>query len=301
MIYDIIHMYTSPSSHSEVLNEPSPVRNTSQRQIYQLAQQPSLNSSLPNGCSVSLVDLQDPRNYGRMGPPHQEATVCLSRVDSKASICLSPSPPSDRVPLRDNLPQGAPQVRQHHSLQPLSFQNPVYHLSNPAHCVATPSSSDNLSTESSQASRSTSDYFSIQVDGAAPPSSPHLLGGKWSNQKGDCSRLTRCTLGGGQSCTTAVAVLSQSLAAGTAHIIKVEQQSRAGGGTRTWPPSLAQSASLHNVDGSVNTELMTSGHVPQQHLTNTAENTRNSSKLPHQVQPGPGRILRQVTGHMIQV
>lgn len=293
-------MYTSPSSHSEVLNELSAVRNTSQRQI---PQQPSLNNSLPNGCSVSLVDLQVPQSYGRMGPALQEATVCLSRVDSKASICLSPSPPlpSDRVPLRDNLPQDAPQVRQHHSLQPLSFQNPVYHLSNPTHCIATPSSSDNLSTESSQASRSTSDYFSIQVDGAAPPSSPHLLGGKWSNQKVDCSSLAQCTLGGAQSCTTAVAVLCQSSAPGTAHIIKVEQQSRAGEGTGTWPPPLAQSASLHNVDGSVNTELTTSGHVPQQHLTNTAENMRNSSKLPHQVQLEPGRILSQVTGHVIQV
>lgn len=297
-------MCASPSSHREVLNELSPVRNTSQRQIPQLAQQPSLNNSLPHGCSVPLVDLQDPKNDGRVGPALQEATVCLSRVDSKASICLSPSPPSpsDRVPLRDNLPQGTPQVRQHHSLQPLSFQNPVYHLSNPAHCVAKPSSSDNLSTESSQASRSTSDYFSIQVDGAAPPSSPHLLGGEWSNQKVDCSSLAQCTLGGVQSHTTAVAVLCQSSAPGTAHIVKVEQQSRAGGGTRTWPPSLAQSASLHNVSTQcVNTELMTSCHVPQQHLNTTAENMRNSSKLPHQVQPEPGCILRRVTGHMIQV
>lgn len=314
--------------HSQVLSVQLPVSDMveppSQRQIPQLTQQPPLNiltnsagPRLPNGRSISLLDLQDANNHGPMGPPLQGATACLSGVGSKASICLS-TPPlipepvlhSDQVPPRDNQPQSAPQMRrlraavsQQHNLQPLSFQNPVYHLSNPPHCIATRSSSENLSSESSQASHSTSDEFSVQVgaiDGAPPCSSPHGLGGKWSNQKVDCSSPARCTLGGGKlPAATAIAILCQNSAAGTAHVIKVEQQSRAGGGART-PQSLTQSALPHNGDSSLNVEVMTSGPTAQQPLTYAVESTslppRNSSQLPQQVQPKPRRLLDRQQG-----
>uniref|UniRef100_A0A673JAN1 Uncharacterized protein n=1 Tax=Sinocyclocheilus rhinocerous TaxID=307959 RepID=A0A673JAN1_9TELE len=105
------------------------------------------DSPLPNGRSISLMDLQD--SYLAQGHPGpnslNEAPPRLGRVGSQASI----------VPqLRDNLPQSAPQVRrpihpslsQQRSLQPLSFQNPVYHLSN----LHPDSSSENLSTGSSR-------------------------------------------------------------------------------------------------------------------------------------------------------
>lgn len=260
---------------------------------------------LPGGRSLSLLDLQDPSKHGPMGPPLQGATACPSGLGSKASICFS-TPPlipepvlhSDQVPPRDTQPQSAAQVRR--DLQPLSFQNPVYHLSNPPHCKAPRSSSESLSSESSQASRGTSDEFSIQVgahDGAAPCSSPHGLGG---HQRVDCSGPARCTRGGGElPAATAIAILCQNSAAGTAHVVKVEQQSRAGGGART-PPSLAQSALPHNGDSGVGVEVVTSGPTAQQPLADAVESTslppRNSSQLPQQVQPEP-RLLdrRQVT------
>uniref|UniRef100_A0A674PNK7 RAS protein activator like 2 n=1 Tax=Takifugu rubripes TaxID=31033 RepID=A0A674PNK7_TAKRU len=330
----------SPVSH--VVERPS------QRQIPQLTQPPPLHNlltnpagpRLPHGRSISLLDLQDPDNHGPVGPPLQGATACLGGVGPPPLI-PEPVLHSDQVPPRDNQPQSAPQVRrlraavgQQHPLQPLSFQNPVYHLSTPPHCTATStpphctatstpphctatrSSSENLSSESSQASHSTSEELSIQVgatdgaapcsiqvgatdgaapcsiqvgatDGAAPCRSPHGLGGRWSNQKVDCSSPARCTLGGGKlPAATAVAILCQNSAAGTAHVIKVEQQSRAGGGA-TAPQSLAQSALPHNGDGSVNVEVMTSGPTAQQPLTYAVENTSlppmNPSQLPQQV------------------
>lgn len=69
-----------------------------------------------------------------------------------------------------------PSLSQQRSLQPLSFQNPVYQLTNPAHpgpahSVSTrsahslrqDSSSENLSTESSHNSHSNSDDYGSQV------------------------------------------------------------------------------------------------------------------------------------------
>uniref|UniRef100_A0A669EKH9 RAS protein activator like 2 n=1 Tax=Oreochromis niloticus TaxID=8128 RepID=A0A669EKH9_ORENI len=176
-------------SRSEVRSLQTPVRG--QRPL--LAQQHHSNHTsfsdqeerdtlLPNGRSISLVDLQDAQSlHGNTGPPpHHEAPPRLSRVGSQASVghavapvtyshsnplTPQPAPHQAKVPPRDGQPQSAPQVRrplhasvsQQRSLQPLSFQNPVYHLSNPAHSMSTrsahslrqDSSSENLSTESS--------------------------------------------------------------------------------------------------------------------------------------------------------
>uniref|UniRef100_A0A3Q2G6N3 Disabled homolog 2-interacting protein C-terminal domain-containing protein n=1 Tax=Cyprinodon variegatus TaxID=28743 RepID=A0A3Q2G6N3_CYPVA len=229
-----------------------------------------MDGLLPNGRSVSLVDLQDSQSlHGPVGPPTpHEAPPRLSRVGSQASIGHGPSPLTyphsnpvtpqpaphqSKAPPRDGQPQSAPQarrplppsVREQRLLQALSFQNPVYQLSNPAHSLSTrsaqslrhDSSSENLSTESSHNSHSNSDDFGSQVGGKghlASNSSLDEVGSRRSTQSEDCPTPRRhppqdLPL----AAATAVAIPRQSTTAGTAHIIKVEQQSRGGGGART--------------------------------------------------------------------
>uniref|UniRef100_A0A7N8WQK5 RAS protein activator like 2 n=1 Tax=Mastacembelus armatus TaxID=205130 RepID=A0A7N8WQK5_9TELE len=259
------------------------------------------DSLLPNGRSISLVDLQDAQSLqGPMGPPpHHEAPPRLSRVGSQASIghgppplpyphsnplTPQPAPHQIKAPARDGQPQSAPQVRrplppslsQQRSLQPLCFQNPVYHLSNPAHSLSTrsahslrqDSSSENLSTESSHNSHSNSDDFGSQVGvkGRVPSnSSLDDLGSRRSAHSEECSTPRRHPppdLPPGTA--TAVAIPRQSTTTGTAHIVKVEQQSR--GGART-PRSQPHSASLRS-SSSANTEpTPTTGHIPRQQST----------------------------------
>ncbi|XP_040911612.1 ras GTPase-activating protein nGAP isoform X4 [Toxotes jaculatrix] len=298
-----------------------------------LAQQhPSIHSSfsdqeerdnlLPNGRSISLVDLQDAQSLqGPAGPPpHHEAPPRLSRVGSQASIghgppplnyphskplTPQPAPHHIKAPPRDGQPQSAPQVRrplhpslsQQRSLQPLSFQNPVYHLSNPAHSLSTrsthslrqDSSSENLSTESSHNSHSNSDDYGSQVGvkGRVPSnSSLDELGSRRSTQSEECSTPRRHVLPDlPPGAATAVAIPRQSTTAGTAHIIKVEQQSRGGGGART-PRSLPHSASLRS-SSSANTEPPpTAAHVNRQQSTCSMENMappqRSATKQPQQ-------------------
>ncbi|XP_067330123.1 ras GTPase-activating protein nGAP isoform X3 [Channa argus] len=274
---------------------------------------------LPNGRSISLVDLQEAQSlHGPTGPPvHHEAPPRLSRVDSQASMGHGPpllsyphSTPLTpqlvqhpiKAPPRDIQPQSAPQVRrplppslsQQRSLQPLCFQNPVYHLSNAAHSLSSrsahslrqDSSSENLSTESSHNSHSNSDDFGSQVGvkGRAPSnSSLDELGSRQSTQSEECSiprRHLPHDLPHGAA--TAVAIPRQSTTAGTAHIVKVEQQSR--GGTRT-PRSHQHSASLRS--SSANTEpTPNTGDIIRQQSTCSVENVapppRNAPKQTQQ-------------------
>lgn len=258
------------------------------------------NNLLPNGRSISLVDLQDSHVlHSSQGPlAHHEAPPQLSRVGSQASIGhpqsqnhhnhLSYSNPHTPQPplhlakpsLRDSLPQSAPQVRrplhpslsQQRSLQPLSFQNPVYHLSNltqahthSAHSLQHDSSSENLSTESSHNSHSNSEEFGgggsqAGVKGCVPSNSSleEFASSRRSMQSEECLTPRRHTLPEHHhhhGTATAVAIPRQSTTAGTAHIVRVEQQSRGGAGSagaRT-PRSLPHSASLRS-SSSVNTE-----------------------------------------------
>lgn len=276
---------------------------------------------LPNGRSISLVDLQDAQSlHGPAGPPpNHEAPPRLSRVGSQASIGHCPPslnyPHSNpltpqlaqhqiKAPPRDSQPQSAPQVRrplppslsQQRSLQPLCFQNPVYHLSNAArslssrsaHSLRQDSSSENLSTESSHNSHSNSDDFGSQVGvkGRVPSnSSLDELGSRRSTQSEECStprRHPQPDLPPGAA--TAVAIPRQSTTAGTAHIVKVEQQSR--GGART-PRSLPHSASLRS-SSSANTEpTPTAAHINRQQSTCSVENVapppRSTTKQAPQV------------------
>lgn len=324
-------IFEDPSdSHSEVrsLQSAELMEGYSRAQRPLLAQKhPSIHTSfsdqeerenpLPNGRSISLVDLQDAQNlHSSTGPPPR-----LSRVGSQTSIGHGPPPVNyphsnpltpQLVPhqikaaARDGQPQSAPQVRrplppslsQQRSLQPLCFQNPVYHLSNPAHSLSTrsthslrqDSSSENLSTESSHNSHSNSDDFGSQVGvkGRVPSnSSLDELGSRRSAQSEECSTPRRHAppdLPPGTA--TAVAIPRQSTTAGTAHIIKVEQQSRGGGGART-PHSLPHSASLRS-SSSANTEpTPTTSHITRQQSTCSVENMalppRSATKQPQQV------------------
>lgn len=307
-------VHVTSCSHSEVHSLQSPVSDIMEG--YSRASRPLLNQQhspslldledrlLTNGRSISLIDLQDTQNLlGSTGPQtHHEAPTYLSRTGSQASIGLSsprinsphsnpvtpqPVPHPARAGSRDGQPQSAPQVRRplQCSLLPLSFQNPVYHLNNPAHFLSTHSSSDNLSTESSHASHSNSDDFGSQVGskGGVLPGQDEL-GSRQSVQTKDCS-IPRChpvpdlPLGA----ATAIAIPRQSTTAGTAHIIRVEQQSRGGGGART-PHSILQSASLHS-GSSINTEPMpTTSHTHHQQSTCSVEN----------VTPPPRSAVKQV-------
>ncbi|XP_077956126.1 ras GTPase-activating protein nGAP isoform X3 [Gasterosteus aculeatus] len=250
-----------------------------------LSDQEERDHLLPNGRSVSLVDLQEAQAL------HHEAPPRLSRAGSQASVghappplnTLSPAPQPPRGPAREGQPQSAPQARrplhpslgQQRGLQPLSFQNPVYHLSNPAHSLSTrsahsprrDSSSDNLSTESSHNSHSNSEDFGSQgrVKGRAPStSSLEESGGRrsaHSEERSTPRRHAQPDLPPGAA--TAVAVPRQSTTAGTAHIVKVEQQSRGGGGART-PCSLPPNASIRSAE---------SVPAPHQHAAGSAEDT----------------------------
>ncbi|KAM9844883.1 ras GTPase-activating protein nGAP isoform 2-T2 [Aulostomus maculatus] len=270
---------------------------------------------LPSGRSISLVDLQDAQCLHSppvLPPPHHEAPPRLSRVGSQASIghtqppnnCTlsnpltpQPAPHHSKATARDAQPQSAPQVRrplppslsQQRSLQPLSFQNPVYHLSNPAHSLSTcsahsqqqDSSSENLSTESSHNSHSNSDDFGSQVGVtglAASHSSLDELGGRRSKQSEECPTPSHHVLSDLPTCAaTAFAIPRQSTTAGTAHIVKVEQQSRGGGGTRI-PSSLPHSVSLRS-SSSTNTEpTPTTGLVNRQQSPCSTENMAPPSR-----------------------
>ncbi|XP_041752006.2 ras GTPase-activating protein nGAP-like isoform X3 [Coregonus clupeaformis] len=254
---------------------------------------------LPNGRSISLVDLQDSHMVqSGQGPlPLHEAPPRLSRVGSQASIGhphQATTPQSHQVlhqkpSLRDNLPQSAPQVRrplhpslsQQRSLQPLSFQNPVYHLSNltqqpqqqhtavhstthsvhshSVHSLQPGSSSENLSTDSSRSHSNSEVEFGGGNQGGkggrVPSNSSLEEFSQRSTQSEDCSTPCRHTLPDNQGGAHAVAVPRQN-STGTAHIVRVEQQSRSGGsaGART-PRSLPHSASLRS-SSSINTEPM---------------------------------------------
>uniref|UniRef100_A0A673GH04 Ankyrin repeat domain-containing protein 45-like n=1 Tax=Sinocyclocheilus rhinocerous TaxID=307959 RepID=A0A673GH04_9TELE len=230
------------------------------------------DSPLPNGRSISLMDLQD--SYLAQGHPGpnslNETPPRLGRVGSQASI----------VPqLRDNLPQSAPQVRrpihpslsQQRSLQPLSFQNPVYHLSNlhaqsthSAQSLQPDSSSENLSTGSSRSASPSASGGRGATPRARMPSTSSVeeeLTRKSIQRQETPPPTARWhpPLADQHSGAQVVAVPRQS-STGTAHIVKVEQQSRgvglvAGNTPSRTPRSLPHSTSLRS-SSSVNTEPM---------------------------------------------
>ncbi|XP_075792985.1 ras GTPase-activating protein nGAP isoform X5 [Pelodiscus sinensis] len=123
-------------------------------------------SILPNGRSISLMDLQDPH------ATHSDPASILHDVPLRlAGSQLSITQVANIKQLREtqSTPQSAPQVRrplhpalnQQGSLQPLSFQNPVYQLNNPPPPMpkaSVDSSLENLSTASSRSQSNSEDF-----------------------------------------------------------------------------------------------------------------------------------------------
>ncbi|XP_066547725.1 ras GTPase-activating protein nGAP isoform X2 [Amia ocellicauda] len=220
---------------------------------------------LPNGRSISLMDLQDSHIvHSERIPIHEmPARLAGSQVSigghshpynhnhgQHQLLHQLPSKPSLRE--GQNLPQSAPQIRrplhpalnQQSSLQPLSFQNPVYHLSNPPpHSCAPDSSSENLSTESSR-SRSNSEDFAGAGKLSGPSNSSMEDFSRRSTQSEECNPR-RHTMPDRHVLPQPVALPRQN-STGTAQIVRVEQQSRSGSASARTPRSLPHSASLRS-------------------------------------------------------
>ncbi|XP_053739242.1 ras GTPase-activating protein nGAP isoform X2 [Synchiropus splendidus] len=219
------------------------------------------------GSSVSLVDLLDTRTPQSTSEAsqHSEAPPPLSRVDSQASekqatppLAIIKTAPPSRAPPRGQVLQSAPQVRRPPpGLQPLSFQNPVYNLSGVVAAACSPhdSSSEDLSTDESQLSRSDGPGSQVECR--------HHLASNCSLDESGSRQSSH------ESCPTprrqmpVHAVSRQSATAGTAHIIRVEKQR---GGAKTTRP-LLPGASVCSSASSSTTELTpTMNHMTQQEL-----------------------------------
>ncbi|XP_075875980.1 ras GTPase-activating protein nGAP isoform X2 [Nelusetta ayraudi] len=194
--------------------------------------------AVASGRSISLVDLQ-------VSPQQQEeAQPRLGREGSQALVGPTQSPaghahshpvtPQPRAALRDGQPQSEPQARRR-PLQPLCFQNPVYHLSNAARRLSAPSSSDNVSTASSRCSGQPGVRGRVPSgDSSSGPEEPSAPPAPTRQRHPLASELPPGT-------ATAVALPRQSSTAGTAHIVRVDR--RGGGGAAGAQHSLRSSSS----------------------------------------------------------
>ncbi|XP_015145997.2 ras GTPase-activating protein nGAP isoform X3 [Gallus gallus] len=229
-------------------------------------------SILPNGRSISLMDLQDPHTA------HSDHASMMHDVPLRlAGSQLSITQVANIKQLWEtqSTPQSAPQVRrplhpalnQQGSLQPLSFQNPVYHLNNPPAPMpkaSVDSSLENLSTASSQ-SRSNSEDFKL----SGPSNSSMEDFTKRSTQSEDFSR--RHTV---PDKHVPIALPRQN-SSSQAQIRKMDQ---AGLGARAKAPqSLPHSASLRStgsmsaVSGAVVTEPVQNGSRSRQQSSSSRE------------------------------
>ncbi|XP_062458265.1 ras GTPase-activating protein nGAP isoform X1 [Pezoporus occidentalis] len=229
-------------------------------------------SILPNGRSISLMDLQDPHTA------HTDHASVMHDVPLRlAGSQLSVTQVANIKQLWEtqSTPQSAPQVRrplhpalnQQGSLQPLSFQNPVYHLNNPTPPMpkaSVDSSLENLSTASSQ-SRSNSEDFKL----SGPSNSSMEDFTRRSTQSEDFSR--RHTV---PDKHVPIALPRQN-SSSQAQIRKMDQ---AGLGARAKAPqSLPHSASLRStgsmsaVSGAMVTEPIQNGSRSRQQSSSSRE------------------------------
>ncbi|XP_037260103.1 ras GTPase-activating protein nGAP isoform X4 [Falco rusticolus] len=229
-------------------------------------------SILPNGRSISLMDLQDPHTA------HSDHASIMHDVPLRlAGSQLSVTQVANIKQLWEtqSTPQSAPQVRrplhpalnQQGSLQPLSFQNPVYHLNNPTPPLpkaSVDSSLENLSTASSR-SRSNSEDFKL----SGPSNSSMEDFTKRSTQSEDFSRRHAVP-----DKHVPIALPRQN-SSSQAQIRKMDQ---AGLGARAKAPqSLPHSASLRStgsvsaVSGAMVTEPMQNGSRSRQQSSSSRE------------------------------
>ncbi|NXH76748.1 NGAP protein, partial [Hydrobates tethys] len=243
-------------------------------------------SILPNGRSISLMDLQDSHTAHT---DHASAMhdVPLRLAGSQLSITQVAN--IKQLWETQSTPQSAPQVRrplhpalnQQGSLQPLSFQNPVYHLNNPTPPMpkaSVDSSLENLSTASSR-SRSNSEDFKL----SGPSNSSMEDFTKRSTQSEDFSR--RHTV---PDKHVPIALPRQN-SSSQAQIRKMDQ---AGLGARAKAPqSLPHSASLRST-GSMSA---VSGAVVAEPIQNGSRSRQQSSSSRESPVPKVRAIQRQQT------
>lgn len=243
-------------------------------------------STLPNGRSVSLMDLQDPH------ATHSDHTSILHDVPLRlAGSQLSIAQVANIKQLREtqSTPQSAPQVRrplhpslnQQGSLQPLSFQNPVYQLNNPPPPMpkaSVDSSLENLSTASSR-SQSNSEDFKL----SGPSNSSMEDFAKRSTQSEDFTR--RHTVPDKH----VPMALPRQNSTGQAQIRKMDQ---VGLGARAKAPqSLPHSASLRST-GSLSAA---SGAMVTEPVQNGSRSRQQSSSSRESPVPKVRAIQRQQT------
>ncbi|XP_040262592.1 ras GTPase-activating protein nGAP isoform X3 [Bufo bufo] len=240
---------------------------------------------LPNGRSVSLMDLQDSTvTHSERSSVVQEPPLRLT--GSQLSIAHV----ATIKQLRDNqgTPQSAPQVRrplhpalsQQNSLQPLSFQNPVYHLNNPPPSMpkaSVDSSLENLSTASSR-SQSNSEEFIL----SGPSNSSMEDFTKRSTQSEDFSR--RHTM---PERPVPIALPRQN-STGQAQIRKTDQAAL--GARAKAPQSLPHSASLRStgsmsgISATLLAEPVQNGNRSRQQSTSSRESPVPKLRAVHRQQ-----------------
>ncbi|XP_039590355.1 ras GTPase-activating protein nGAP isoform X2 [Polypterus senegalus] len=254
---------------------------------------------LTNGRSVSLMDLQEGHMNQTERPPIHEVSARLA--GSQLSVTGHPhslnqhqlTTKMQREP--QNLPQSAPQIRrplhpavnQPGSLQPLSFQNPVYHLNNPPQPVCGPdSSSENLSTESSR-SQSNSEEFVGAGKLSGPSNSSIEDFSRRSTQSEEC--VTRRHTMPDRHATPQPVALPRQNSTGQAQIVRVEQQSRSGSGGARTSRSIPHSTSLRSTSSvtgmTVNVEApLQNGNRSRQQSTSSRDSPVPKSRMTHKQQ-----------------
>ncbi|XP_032173179.1 ras GTPase-activating protein nGAP isoform X1 [Mustela erminea] len=243
-------------------------------------------SSLPNGRSISLMDLQDPH-----AAQVEHASVMLDVPVRLTGSQLSITQVASIKQLREtqSTPQSAPQVRrplhpalnQPGSLQPLSFQNPVYHLNNPIPAMPKASVDSSLENLSTASSRSQSNSEDFKLSGPSNSSMEDFT--KRSTQSEDFSR--RHTVPDRH----VPLALPRQNSTGQAHIRKMDQ---AGLGARAKaPPSLPHSASLRST-GSMS---LASAALVAEPVQNGSRSRQQSSSSRESPVPKVRAIQRQQT------
>ncbi|NWY05522.1 NGAP protein, partial [Nothoprocta ornata] len=230
-------------------------------------------SILPNGRSISLMDLQDPHTA------HGDHASLMTDVPLRlagSQLSVAQVATIKQLWETQSTPQSAPQVRQplhpalnqQGSLQPLSFQNPVYHLNNPPPPMpkaSVDSSLENLSTASSR-SRSNSEDFKL----SGPSNSSMEDFSKRSTQSEDFSRRHAAP-----DKPVPIALPRQN-SSSQAQIRKMEQGGL-GAVRAKAPPSLPHSASLRStgsasaVSGAAGTEPAHNGSRSRQQSSSSRE------------------------------
>lgn len=242
--------------------------------------------SLPNGRSVSLMDLQDTH-----AAQVEHTSVMLDVPMRLTGSQLSITQVASIKQLREthSTPQSAPQVRrplhpalnQPGSLQPLSFQNPVYHLSNPMPAMPKASVDSSLENLSTASSRSQSNSEDFKLSGPSNSSMEDFT--KRSTQSEDFSR--RHTVPDRH----VPLALPRQNSTGQAQIRKVDQ---AGLGARAKaPPSLPHSASLRST-GSMS---VASAALVAEPVQNGSRSRQQSSSSRESPVPKVRAIQRQQT------